>query len=217
MSLTPTDRAALACLVTTVFVGLAFVWRSWRQWRRTGSTGFRGVHGAPFSAAWSGGVLFALGAAATVAAPLLAWTGTAPPVPALLGPATLGAGLLLTAAGTAGTLWAQLAMGVSWRIGVDPNERTTLVTHGPFRWVRNPIFTAMLTGLAGIALLVPGPLALLAFATTLAGVELQVRATEEPYLIRTHGAAYLGWAARTGRFLPGVGRLTGMAPRAAAR
>jgi protein-S-isoprenylcysteine O-methyltransferase Ste14 len=217
MDLDPTTRAAVACLVTAVFASLAFVWRSWIQWRRTGSTGFRGVHGAPFSAEWSGGVLFVVGCLATVAAPALAWTGAAPPWPALLGPATLAAGLACAAAGTVGTLWAQLAMGASWRIGVDPSERTTLVTHGPFRWVRNPIFTAMLLGLAGIALLVPGPLALVACGATLAGVEIQVRTTEEPYLIRTHGSAYLDWAARTGRFLPGVGRLAGVASRATAR
>lgn len=210
------DRAVLACLATAVFAALAFGWRSWLQWRRTGSTGFRGIHGRPLSAEWWGGALFAVGCAATLAAPVLAWTGAAPPWPALSGPATLWAGLVLVAAGTAGTLWAQIAMGASWRIGVDPAERTALVTHGPFRWVRNPIFTAMLVGLAGLVLLVPGPLAALAFAATLAGVEIQVRAAEEPYLLRTHGAAYLRWASRTGRFLPGVGRLARMAPPATA-
>jgi protein-S-isoprenylcysteine O-methyltransferase Ste14 len=210
-------RPVLAGLATAVFVALAFGWRSWVQWRHTGSTGFRGIHGRPLSPEWLGGVLFVVGTAATLAAPVLAWTGTAPSWDALARPATLWLGLGLMVAGTAGTLWAQLAMGTSWRIGVDPSERTALVTDGPFRWVRNPIFTAMLTGLVGLALLVPGPLATLAFVATLAGVELQVRTAEEPYLIRTHGAAYLGWAARTGRFLPGVGRLAGMAPHGAAR
>ena len=38
------------------------------------------------------------------------------------------------------------------------------------------------------------------------GLELQVRAVEEPYLLRTHGDAYRAYAARVGRFLPGVGR-----------
>ncbi|WP_263493634.1 hypothetical protein [Streptomyces sp. PSKA30] len=30
---------------------------------------------------------------------------------------------------------------------------------------------------------------------------------EEPYLQAAHGAAYLAYAARAGRFVPGVGRL----------
>jgi hypothetical protein len=42
------------------------------------------------------------------------------------------------------TVIAQFAMAESWRIGVDPNERTPLVTTGAFAMVRNPIFTAML-------------------------------------------------------------------------
>jgi protein-S-isoprenylcysteine O-methyltransferase Ste14 len=41
----------------------------------------------------------------------------------------------------------------------------------------------------------------------LAGLEIQVRLVEEPYLIRVHGDAYRTYAARTGRFVPGVGRL----------
>jgi protein-S-isoprenylcysteine O-methyltransferase Ste14 len=36
------------------------------------------------------------------------------------------------------------SMGASWRIGVDPSERTDLVTGGAFALVRNPIFSAML-------------------------------------------------------------------------
>jgi protein-S-isoprenylcysteine O-methyltransferase Ste14 len=39
-------------------------------------------------------------------------------------------------------------------------------------------------------------------------LELQVRAVEEPYLIRSHGDAYRAYAARVGRFLPGIGRLS---------
>ncbi|PYG00280.1 Phospholipid methyltransferase [Georgenia satyanarayanai] len=58
-------------------------------------------------------------------------------------------------AGFAGVLAAQAAMGSSWRTGVDPTERTGLVTSGMFAVVRNPIFTAMLTALLGLTLLVP--------------------------------------------------------------
>jgi protein-S-isoprenylcysteine O-methyltransferase Ste14 len=36
---------------------------------------------------------------------------------------------------------------------------------------------------------------------------VQVRLVEEPYLRRVHGCAYETYAARTGRFLPRIGRL----------
>lgn len=51
--------------------------------------------------------------------------------------------------GIAATLYAQIAMGNSWRIGVDPTERTTLVTNGPFALVRNPTFAARSPPLSG--------------------------------------------------------------------
>jgi protein-S-isoprenylcysteine O-methyltransferase Ste14 len=42
-------------------------------------------------------------------------------------------GVALALLGTAGTFLTQLAMGESWRVGVDETEQTELVTHGPVR------------------------------------------------------------------------------------
>lgn len=106
-----------------------------------------------------------------------------------------------------GTLIAQLAMGRSWRIGVDESEKTDLVTIGPFAVVRNPIFSAMFLTFPGLALMVPNAVALAGFVALVIAVELQVRFVEEPYLLRTHGGDYAGYASRVGRFVPGFGRL----------
>lgn len=106
------------------------------------------------------------------------------------------------------TLRAQLEMGRSWRIGVDAAETTDLVTKGLFEWSRNPIFTGMVAVACGTVLAVPGPATAAGAALLLAGVEAQVRLVEEPYLLRTHGERYRDFATRTGRFLPGLGRLS---------
>jgi protein-S-isoprenylcysteine O-methyltransferase Ste14 len=98
-------------------------------------------------------------------------------------------------------------MGASWRIGVVEQKRTTLVTGGPFAHVRNPIFTAVMVFAVGMLLAVPNVVSLVGFATVVAGIQLQVRLVEEPYLLRAHGAAYREYAARVGRFVPAVGRL----------
>jgi protein-S-isoprenylcysteine O-methyltransferase Ste14 len=58
-----------------------------------------------------------------------------------------------------------------------------------------------------MVLLVPTWLSAAAFVTLIAAVQVQVRAVEEPYLLRVHGEAYADYAARTGRFVPGTGRL----------
>ncbi|MFE3456666.1 isoprenylcysteine carboxylmethyltransferase family protein [Nocardiopsis aegyptia] len=62
-------------------------------------------------------------------------------------------------------------------------------------------------GAVGLVLAVPSVLSAVALLVFAAAVQVQVRAIEEPYLVRTHGSAYLRYAARTGRFLPGIGRL----------
>ena len=115
------------------------------------------------------------------------------------------AGIMLALFGIAGTVYAQLDMGDSWRIGVDPAERTTLVRSGVFGRVRNPIFTAMLVFGLGIALVTPNVLAVLGFALLLLTIEMQVRMVEEPYLADVHGDAYREYTATVGRFIPAVG------------
>ncbi|MGJ7878063.1 methyltransferase family protein [Streptomyces rochei] len=122
-------------------------------------------------------------------------------------PALHGAGTAIAVLGIAAILVAQRAMGASWRVGVDPTERTALVREGLFAYVRNPIFTAMaMTGL-GLTLMVPSVPALAVFAALIIAVELQVRVVEEPYVTSVHAPAYLDYAATAGRFVPGVGRL----------
>ena len=103
------------------------------------------------------------------------------------------------------TVYAKLDMGDSWRIGVDPGETTTLVRTGVFGWVRNPIFTAMITFGFGIALVTPSLVALAGFLLLVATIELQVRIVEEPHLLTVHGDDYRSYLTNAGRFMPGVG------------
>lgn len=188
----------VATIEILVFYLAAFGLRSLWQWRQTGSTGFVGVRpGAGALERFAGGLLvlaFALG-------PVAPWVGE----PLWQRGQPIGAAL--AAAGIALTLVAQFQMGASWRIGVSANERTTLVTSGVFRVVRNPIFSAMLFASVGLALAAPTSLALALPVMCLLSLELQVRLVEEPYLLSVHGAQYREWAARTGRFVPWLGRL----------
>ncbi|MEQ4203762.1 cation diffusion facilitator family transporter [Actinopolymorpha sp. B9G3] len=154
------------------------------------------------------------------AAPVAELAGL-PALPILDTPAVRLTGLALAGVGIAAVFTAQLAMGRSWRIGVAETERTDLVTTGPFRLVRNPIFTAGLVATAGLVLAVPNVLAVAGWAWLLITVQRQVRGSEEPYLRGVHGADYDAYAARVGRFVPGVGRFRapvhdGKAPRAPA-
>jgi protein-S-isoprenylcysteine O-methyltransferase Ste14 len=197
--------ATLALVLYLVYLALAFGLRTLIQLRRTGSTGFHGLGGRPGSAEWIAGVGFTLAVLLGAAAPVLALVGVVEPIDQLDRTAVHVIGLVLAVAGIAATFYAQVAMGSSWRIGVDPEERTQLVTTGPFALVRNPIFAAMLPTALGLALLVPSWVALAGLAGLAVAVELQVRVVEEPYLLGAHGETYANYAARVGRFIPGAG------------
>ena len=188
-----------------VFAMLGFGWRSWEQRRRTGSTGFRGVSGRVGSTEWFAGVGFVVALVAAVAAPVLQLVGVVAPLSILHAPWIQLLGIAVAVIGIAATVYAQVDMGDSWRIGVDPSETTTLVRSGVFGWVRNPIFTAMLTFGLGIALVTPNVVAIVGFVLLVATIELQVRVVEEPYLLTVHGDAYRDYVANVGRFVPGWG------------
>ncbi len=199
--------ATLALVFYGVYLALAFGLRMLIQLRRTGSTGYHGLGGRPGSPEWLAGVGFTLALVIGVAAPILTLADVVEPIAALDVTALHALGIALSVLGIGTTLYAQLAMGSSWRIGVDAEERTALVTSGPFALVRNPIFSAMVPTALGLALLVPSWIALAGFIALLLALELQVRVVEEPYLRQVHGRTYADYAARVGRFAPGVGRL----------
>lgn len=201
--------AVAALVLYAIYLALAFGLRVLIQLRRTGSTGFHGLGGRPGSAEWVAGVGFTVALLVGAAAPVLALLDLVEPFAALDVTALHVAGIVLAVAGIAATFYAQVAMGESWRIGVDPGERTQLVTAGPFALVRNPIFTAMLPTALGLTLMVPSWVAIAGLIGLVLALELQVRVVEEPYLLSVHGEEYASYSARVGRFLPGVGRIHG--------
>ena len=136
--------AELALVLYVVYLALALGLRSAIQLRRTGSTGLHGVGGRPGSAEWLAGVGFVIALVLGVAAPVLALIDVVEPIGALNTAAAHTIGIVLSLAGIVATLSAQFAMGSGWRIGVGQEERTPLVTTGPFALVRNPIFSAMI-------------------------------------------------------------------------
>jgi protein-S-isoprenylcysteine O-methyltransferase Ste14 len=198
------SRAVVALVLEVVFFALAFGWRSWVQWRRTGSTGFIRPRRGASTAELVGSSGFVLALVLLVAAPVAALAGVTR-IELLDKAWAAAAGIALGVGGVALTLVAQLAMGDSWRIGVDPGARTDLVTDGVFGSVRNPIFTAMIVATVGLVLLVPNSVSAAALLVLVSALEVQVRMVEEPYLRTVHGPAYETYLVSAGRFVPGVG------------
>jgi protein-S-isoprenylcysteine O-methyltransferase Ste14 len=119
-----------------------------------------------------------------------------------------GLAWLLVAAGAALEVTGQLAMGRAFRVGLD-DRPTELVISGPFRLVRNPVFTGLLIALSGFVLLTPSPWSLMGVLWIASLIAIQVR-LEEAHLLRMHGDPYVTYATRVGRFLPSIGTSVGL-------
>jgi protein-S-isoprenylcysteine O-methyltransferase Ste14 len=123
-------------------------------------------------------------------------------------PLRLGARGPRRAAGAACALGG-LALG-GWAFGtmrrqgtnVDPREpATTVVSDGPFRFTRNPIYTGMASTYLGLALLVNRPIALLRLAGLWRVFNHGIVDREERYLSAKFGDAYDSYRARVRRWL----------------
>ena len=165
--------------------------------------GVKGVSGTIGSAEWFGGLGFILGVLVTVAAPVLQLAGVVAPV--VRSSWIQIAGIVIALVGITGTVYAQLVMGSSWRIGVDDSETTSLVRHGVFGLVRNPIYAAMFVFWLGSVLIAPNIVVIVGYVLLAVSIELQVRLVEEPYLLKVHGGSYREYAGTVGRFVPRTG------------
>ena len=114
---------------------------------------------------------------------------------------TLVLGLLLVVVGYACTLWCYAAMGNTWRIGINRKEKNSLITQGPYRLVRHPIYLFQVVMLAGVALLLPTALSAVILLVHLVCVLIKSN-DEEVYLRSVHGQVYHDYLSRTGRLLP---------------
>ncbi len=110
------------------------------------------------------------------------------------------AGVLLAWGSMLWTIHAQRHMGSAWRMGIDVKTKTSLVTDGPFRRSRHPIYLGVIVTALGLAMALPNALSLVIFAATVQAMSIQAR-LEEEHLSRVHGEPYLAYLKRTRRWI----------------
>lgn len=81
-----------------------------------------------------------------------------------------------------------------------------LVTSGPYRWVRHPLYTTGEMLLAGVGLMAGNWFILLLTAVAIVSIRFVVVPAEEAALVARFGDAYRGYMTRTGRLLPSLRR-----------
>ena len=100
-------------------------------------------------------------------------------------------------------LWisvAQYQMSNSWRIGIDENNKTELITKGLFSYSRNPIFLGMIVSVTGIFFILPNAITFFLMLSTYIVIQIQIR-LEEKFLEKQHGQEYLSYKQTTKRLL----------------
>lgn len=108
---------------------------------------------------------------------------------------------VLVVASTLFTFWCWHLMGRSWRIGIDPSEKTQLIVTGPYKYVLHPIYGLSMVLSIATFFVLPSFIMLIIISIHVMMLHLEAR-REEKYLLSIHGECYRQYQQSVGRFLP---------------
>ena len=109
--------------------------------------------------------------------------------------------------------WTHQALGRNWAAALVTKEGHTLVTSGPYRWVRHPMYTAIsLQGLASFLLSANWVIGISGLGIGILSVARV--GEEEALMVDEFGDEYRAYMERTGRFLPLMNALAYVSPKA---
>lgn len=142
-------------------------------------------------AVWSGVIAFMIDPA------LMAWSSV--PLP----PAARWTGVGLTILTVVLLTWTLRSLGPNLTDTVVTRAAHTLVTRGPYRWVRHPFYDCMALFIISIALTMANWFVIVAGGFMFVLLAIRSR-TEEQKLLERFGEPYRSYRAATGRFLPKI-------------
>lgn len=145
-------------------------------------------------ALWGGAIAYMINPAS------MAWSSVA--LPAWV----RWSGVALTALTAILLLWTLRSLGSNLTDTVVTRRAHTLVTRGPYQWVRHPFYDCMALFMVSTALMM-GNWFVLAAGVIGFGILAARSRTEEEKLLERFGEPYRAYRASTGRFVPGVGRV----------
>jgi len=95
-------------------------------------------------------------------------------------------------------------LGTNWSITLEVREKHQLVTHGVYRWVRHPMYLALLIYAAGQALVVPNWLVGPSYGVAMLLLVALRLPAEERMMLEAFPKDYEAYRATTKRLVPGV-------------
>ena len=100
--------------------------------------------------------------------------------------------------------WSHHALGENWSTSLVIKEQQTLISGGPYRWVRHPMYTTIiLSSLGSFFLSANWVLGIAGLGTSILCVARV--GEEEALMVEEFGDQYRTYMRRTGRFLPPLG------------
>jgi protein-S-isoprenylcysteine O-methyltransferase Ste14 len=121
---------------------------------------------------------------------------------AVQSPALGAIGAVVFASGIALAVWARVHLGRNWGMPMTQKAEPELVTSGPYRFVRHPIYSGLLAGLLG-TVLVTNLIGLIIVAI-MGGYFYYCASVEESSLAATFPTAYPAYRTRTKMLIPFV-------------
>lgn len=109
-------------------------------------------------------------------------------------------GTILCGAGIAFAIWARFHLGRNWSGSPQMKENHELVTSGPYRFVRHPIYTGMLAAIIG-SVLASGPAWSVALVFVVVMIAVRIP-KEEKFMMQLFPDQYPAYRARTKALIP---------------
>lgn len=125
----------------------------------------------------------------------LAWSSLSLPVWLRWG------GVIALLTGSALLVWTFRTLGTNLTDTVVTRETHTLVVHGPYRWVRHPLYSSAALLVVAMSLIAANWFFFLSGVALLSILIVRTR-TEEQNLVARFGDSYQRYMERTGRFVP---------------
>jgi len=114
------------------------------------------------------------------------------------------AGLVIVLLGIALRQWSVLTLGTFFTVQVQVRSDQTVVDTGPYRWVRHPSYTAIVTSFVGIGVALENWLSLVVLVVVPSiGLVIRIR-VEERALLEALGEPYREFSATRARLIPKV-------------
>lgn len=109
-------------------------------------------------------------------------------------------GILITVIGVSIFVIAMISMKTSWRVGIDKNTKTKLLSYGIYNYSRNPAFVGFNLMFIGLFLIYPNILTSIVLILNIMAIHRLIL-QEEKHLKNLFGTEYIAYKEKTPRYL----------------